>query len=224
MDTNEDCDVFSSCTNESKNTIVNNAAVANNSNINEAQAKIQVLNELVTATSLQMCAYLQCALIISCIVSTLRLRKSSNKWKRKRRPNIHRDRNYVISFIHSWSDEMFRRQFRITHSDFTLLEATILENMEGKGYDSSRHACYAARSSGSPISLELRLYVMLRILSGASYLDMIWYGVEIRSVPGLFWRTICDIDDALDKLDFLLMKKEFSKWWIIGQQSKRMDL
>ncbi len=81
MDTNEDCDVFSSCTNESKNTIVNNAAVANNSNIYEAQAKIQVLNELVTATSLQMCAYLQCALIISCIVSTLRLRKSSNKWK-----------------------------------------------------------------------------------------------------------------------------------------------
>jgi len=133
MDTDKDCDVFSSCTNESKNTIVNNAAVANNSNINEAQAKIRVLNELVTTTSLQICAYLQCALIISRIVSSLRLRKSSNKWKRKRRPNIHRDQNSVISFIHSWSDEMFRRQFRITRSDFTLLESTILENMEGKG-------------------------------------------------------------------------------------------
>jgi len=202
MDTDEDCDVFSSCTNESKTNIVNNAAVANKININKVQAKIRVLNELVTATSLQMCAYLQCALIISHIVSTLRLRKSSNKWKRKRRPNIHRDQNSVISFIHSWSDEMFRRQFRITRSDFTLLEATILENMEGKGYDSSRHACYAAQSSGSPISLELRLYITLQILSGASYLDMIWYGVEIRSVPGLFWRTICNIDDALDNIRF----------------------
>ena len=115
MDTDEDWDVFSSCTNESKNTIVNNAAVANNRNINEAQPKIRVLNDLVTATSVQMCAYLQCALFINRIVSTLRLRKSSNKRKQKRRP--------------SWSDEMFRRQFRITCSDFTLLEATILENM-----------------------------------------------------------------------------------------------
>jgi len=67
-----------------------------------------------------------------------------------------------------------------------LLEATILESMERKGYDLARHACYTARSSGSPISLELRLYITLRILSGASYLDMIWYGVEIRSVPALF--------------------------------------
>jgi hypothetical protein len=74
--------------------------------------------------------------------------------------------------------------------------------MEGKGCDSSRHACYAARSSGSPISLELRLYIMLQILSGASYLDMIWYGVEIRSVPGIFWKTICNIDDALDNIRF----------------------
>jgi hypothetical protein len=23
---------------------------------------------------------------------------------------------------------------------------------------------------------------------------MIWYGVEVRSVPGIFWKTICDID------------------------------
>jgi hypothetical protein len=31
---------------------------------------------------------------------------------------------------------------------------------------------------------------------------MIWYGVEIRSVPGLFWKTIFEIDDALDNIRF----------------------
>jgi len=41
-----------------------------------------------------------------------------------------------------------------------------------------------------------------RILSGASYLDMIWYAVEVRSVPGIFWRTICDLDEAVDNINF----------------------
>jgi hypothetical protein len=31
---------------------------------------------------------------------------------------------------------------------------------------------------------------------------MIWYGVEVKSVPGIFWRTVCDIDDALDNINF----------------------
>jgi hypothetical protein len=31
---------------------------------------------------------------------------------------------------------------------------------------------------------------------------MIWYAVEIRSVPRIFWRTICDIDDAVDNINF----------------------
>jgi len=31
---------------------------------------------------------------------------------------------------------------------------------------------------------------------------MIWYGVEVRSVPGIFWKTICDIDEALDNINF----------------------
>jgi len=150
MDTDEDSKVFSLCSNETINTTINDDTIVasdiNSTNINEAQVKLRLLNELVSATSVQMC--------------------------------------------------------RVTRSDFLLLEATILESMERKGYDLARHACYAARSSGSPISLELRLYITLRILSGASYLDMIWYGVEIRSVPALFWQTICDMDDALDNIRF----------------------
>jgi hypothetical protein len=97
---------------------------------------------------------------------------------------------------------MFDQQFRITRSDFLLLESAILDHMARNGYNFERHTMYATRISGLPISLELRLYVTLQIPSGASYLDMIWYGVEIRSVPALFWKTVCDIDDALDNINF----------------------
>ena len=81
---------------------------------------------------------------------------------------------------------MFKRQFCLTCSNFFLLEATILENMERKGYDHEKCVTYATQSSGSPIKLKLRLYITLRILSGASYLDIIWYGVDVRSVSGIF--------------------------------------
>jgi hypothetical protein len=77
-----------------------------------------------------------------------------------------------------------------------------MENMERNGYNHEKHNSFASRSSGSPILLVLRLYITLRILSGASYLDMNWYGVEVRSVPRIFWRTICVIDEALDNINF----------------------
>jgi len=97
---------------------------------------------------------------------------------------------------------MFRRQFRVARDDFSLLETAILEKMERKGYDFGKHASYATQSSSSPITLELWLYITLWILSGASYLDMIWYAVEVRSVSGIFWRMIYDIDEAVDNLNF----------------------
>jgi hypothetical protein len=49
------------------------------------------------------------------------------------------------------------------------------------------YVVYATQSSGSSITVELRLYITLRFLSGASYLNMIWYAVDVRSVPGIFW-------------------------------------
>jgi hypothetical protein len=29
-----------------------------------------------------------------------------------------------------------------------------------------------------------------------------WYAVEIQSISRICWRTICDIDDALDNINF----------------------
>jgi len=103
---------------------------------------------------------------------------------------------------------MFKQKIRISRSDFLLLESAILDHMARNGYNLERQTMYATQSSGSPISLELRLYVTLQILSGASYLDMIWYCVEIRSVPALFWKTVCDIDDALDNINFPMDETE----------------
>jgi hypothetical protein len=31
---------------------------------------------------------------------------------------------------------------------------------------------------------------------------MILYGVEVRSVPGIFRRTVCDINEAVDNINF----------------------
>jgi hypothetical protein len=69
------------------------------------------------------------------------------------------------------------------------------------GYDDEKHFKFATLSSGSPVTLELRLFITLRILSGASYLDMIWCAVDVNTVPSIFWATICDIDEALDNIN-----------------------
>ena len=161
--------------------------------------QIRVVNEITSAAALQMCSYLHIVLLLCHLVP---LWTNRNPKKRKRQPNMYCNRSSVIEFIHTWSDDMFKRQFRLTRPDFFLLEQAIFENMSKKGYDLKKHYASATNSSGSPITLELRLYVTLRILSGASYLDMIWYGVEIRSAPVIFWKTTCDIDEAIDNINF----------------------
>ncbi len=122
--------------------------------------------------------------------------------KRRRRANEERDRSSVIQFIRGWDDVMFKRQFRLCREDFYQLEQAVLDHKLRQGYNLERHYKYASWSSGSPITLELRLFITLRLLSGASYLDMIWYGVSIRSIPALFWETICDVDEAVDNVNF----------------------
>jgi hypothetical protein len=84
------------------------------------------------------------------------------------------------------------------------LEKAILDHKFTQGYDLERHYKYASWSSGSPITLDLRVFITLRLLGGASYLDMIWYGLRLCSIPALFWETTCDIDKAVDNINFLM--------------------
>jgi hypothetical protein len=82
---------------------------------NELQHKLRIVNEFITAMIMQMCEYLQFLVLLRSIVSAFKRRM---RRKRIRRPNLHRDRSSVLSFIHSWNDEMFKRQFRMTRPDF----------------------------------------------------------------------------------------------------------
>jgi len=98
---------------------------------------------------------------------------------------------------------MFQWQFRLSKEDFYAVHQVIMNFKTSYcGYDEEKHFKFATLSSGSPVTLELRLFITMRILSGASYLDMIWYTVDVNTVPSIFWATICDIDEALDNINF----------------------
>jgi hypothetical protein len=45
--------------------------------------------------------------------------------RRKHEANVHHEQTTVIQFICSWDDDMFKRQFRLSHEDFNELEVAI---------------------------------------------------------------------------------------------------
>jgi hypothetical protein len=108
--------------------------------------------------------------------------------------NIHRDRGQILLWADNLDDTMFERQFRLCREDF----ATAVELISGEiepNYDMAR------RSSGSPISTRLALMITLRILAGASYLDMIHYHVHVDSVHKLVWRVVHALHQHLDNIN-----------------------
>ena len=75
----------------------------------------------------------------------------------------------------------------------------------------------AINSSGSYISNKLRLFITLRILAGASYLDMVWYEVNVDHVNELVIAMVRKIDDVLHNInipnapeDLRLMAEDWS--------------
>ncbi len=108
--------------------------------------------------------------------------------KSKKRKKI--DRQSALDFIDSWDDIMFKRQFRVVRADF----AEMLEKMKlgypgplPNGIDNYNVSIdMGNRSFGQHIPLELKLCISLRLLAGASYLDMVWYRVSIAAVHVMF--------------------------------------
>ena len=189
--------------------------------MNRPSREMEFANEVTTAAALQMCSYLHILLLICHLVP---LWTNRNPKKRKRQPNEHRDRSSVIQFIHTWSDDMLKQQLRLPRPDFFLLQHAIFGNMTKKGYDLKKNHALATNSSGSPITLELRLYVTLCILSSASYLDMIWYGVEIRSVPVIFGKRFASSTRLSTTSTFQPTPLTSCSWLIIGQLSVRIAM
>jgi hypothetical protein len=127
-------------------------------------------------------------------------------------------------FIEGWSDTMFSRQFRM-HRDlfFRLLRRMIyyFPGSHSEGEKNFQHSCCQGDNAhGHHILLQIKLCITLRILAGASYLDMIWYGVSIGYVETIFKDCLSLIHRALpddyifdfnERTDFNRMAHEWSQ-------------
>ena len=110
---------------------------------------------------------------------------------------------------------MFNRQFRVCREDFFYILMRIQPSLRKKTRQ-------AINSSGSEVSPELMLMITLRILAGASYLDMIHYRVHVDSVSSIVWDTVVAIHDRLDNIklattdiDCLALAKEWASIQLI---------
>jgi len=94
----------------------------------------------------------------------------------------------------------------------------------------------ASTNHSGPITMEIKLAITLRMLAGASYLDMIWYGVQISLVHKIFEFVLCLLDNTLSndeifnfnpekKHDFLdELKKLAGEWSSINLETRGCDL
>lgn len=103
-----------------------------------------------------------------------------------RRANEHRDRDHALVSISKWSRRLFYRHFRCYKEDFLKIRESIID----AGFPARREDM-AIRSSGSPISLDTRIFVTLRMLAGADYLDLAaLYGVSEDKVTAIMFEVL----------------------------------
>ena len=119
----------------------------------DTKKRYHLVSYAIAVASLHTSFYLRMLLYLINSLELIRKRKP----KCKRKANVHRDWASVIRFIHSSDDDMFKWQFRLSWEDFYLLESLILDHKCRNGYDYEKHIKYATMSSGSLISLELKL-------------------------------------------------------------------
>ena len=121
-----------------------------------------------------------------------------------RKGNIHRDRSSILRWAHQLDDVMFRRQFRLCREDFLFVVNKISVALHVNRQQ-------AINSSGSSIPVELMLMITLRILAGASYLDMIHYHVHVDSVNKIVWSVVCAIHSDVDNIKIAANEEECIK-------------
>ena len=121
-----------------------------------------------------------------------------------RKGNLHRDRSYILRWASQLDDVMFRRQFRLCREDFLWVVNKISTMLHVNNQQ-------AINSSGSSISVDLMLMITLRILAGASYLDMIHYHVHVDSVNKIVWSVVCAIHSEVDNIKIATNEEECVK-------------
>lgn len=107
--------------------------------------------------------------------------------------NQQRDRIGIIRWAAELDEKMFRRQFRLVREDFFYVLLKISDDLK-------TNEKQARNSSGSSVTPELKLMITLRILAGASYLDMIHYRVHVDSVSSIVWDTVKAIHTRIDNI------------------------
>jgi hypothetical protein len=105
-----------------------------------------------------ICAFLFYYTIVDASVEGLRIRKQ----------NIVRDREAALVRLAAYSDDEFKRRFRMKRYQFDLIVNAIRQTLEPQT-DWAKQC--AINSSGSWVKAELRVAATLRVLAGGSYLD-----------------------------------------------------
>ena len=133
--------------------------------------------------------------ILDGIVAAVRIRKQ----------NITRDREAAFARLNGYSDDEFKRRFRMQRYQFDLLVAHLRQELEPQTAWAKQ--C-AINSSGSWVKAELKIAATLRVLAGGSYLDASdIYAVSSSSFHrGTFWPVIIAVcnctEEFLDNVHF----------------------
>jgi hypothetical protein len=69
--------------------------------------------------------------------------------------------------------------------------------------------------------MDLRLYITLRILSGATYLDMIWYGVNVDHVQEMVLSIVAKLDLILDNIQ---LPQTAADWEVLARNWANIQL
>lgn len=111
---------------------------------------------------------------------------------RERKANVTRDREAAFARIEGYSENEFKRRFRMQRYQFDLLVDCVRENLEPQTWWAKQ--C-AINSSGSWVRAELKIAATLRVLAGGSYLDAAdLFAVSASSFHrNTFWPTIIAI-------------------------------
>ena len=117
---------------------------------------------------------------------------------RERKQNITRDREAALARLEAYSENDFKRRFRMHRYQFNLLLSCLREKLEPQTWWAKQ--C-AINSSGSWVKAELKIAATLRVLAGGSYLDAAdLFAVSDKSFHrNTFWPTIVAICNCQDK-------------------------
>ena len=109
------------------------------------------------------------------------------KKRHKSGPKPRDDRLYAYHKVMQWDIKLFKRVFRVSRRVYNDILNRIINVYPGKrasGKENYLRALIKGKNA-TPwglVLMEVKLMIFLRLLAGGSYLDLIWYGVQLDNV------------------------------------------